>query len=110
MPAAVGNWVIQILVVAIVYALMDMLLPKGGLKNMAKVAIGLMVMLAILHPISEMVMGKGGVGSILDRENTKMQDTLTIKQKELEKSYEDWVWKVYVGDEKNIYENKKGNE
>jgi stage III sporulation protein AF len=106
----IGAWVIQLLVVAIVYTILEIILPSGNLKNFARVSIGLMIMLAILSPLSSMILGGNGMQDIFDREGDAIEQMTNVNNEDMKKSYEEWVWKVYVEGENNNYESEKGND
>jgi stage III sporulation protein AF len=110
MMTEIGGWAVQILVISLTYALMEQFLPQSGLKQLARAAIGLMVMLAILQPVTSMVTGEKDLQMLLGHEVQDLKGTDHDSNETLQKSYEEWIWKVYMDGEKNTYENRKGNE
>lgn len=106
----IGAWVIQLLVIAALYTVLDIILPSGNLKTFARVAIGLMVMLAILSPVSSMISGNGGMQNTFEKTDNAINQISDKNSEDLKKSYEDWVWKVYVEGANNNYESEKGND
>jgi stage III sporulation protein AF len=57
------NWIISIVTIIIFSSLADILLPKGNLKKLAKLVIGLVVIIIILNPILLLVNHQTDVSS-----------------------------------------------
>ncbi len=106
----IGAWIIQLLVIAAVYTVLDILLPSGNLKTFARIAIGLMVMLAILSPLSSALWEHGSLQNAFEKAGDSYDRISDRNSDEMKKSYEEWIWKVYVEGGNNNYESEKGND
>ncbi len=46
------NWAINVATVALLTAMFEMLLPAGNIKKFARVSLGLVMVIALIEPIS----------------------------------------------------------
>lgn len=82
MISSMRNWIISIVTIIIFSTLADILLPKGNLKKLSKLVIGLIVIIVILNPllllINHQQFVSSSISSYIDSFNEKGNSSLSV--------------------------------
>jgi stage III sporulation protein AF len=97
----VRNWVIGIVAAVVIFSLVEIIMPQGDMKKVARMVVGLMMMGVVLSPMLHLLTGDAriqeGVGNYIDA--MEREERANVWQN---KSYTDIVWEVYERQPTNI--------
>ena len=101
---SIRGWILTIAAAVLLFVLLDMLLPNGGVKKVARMALGLLLVAIMVSPLVELL-----TGTALEVELRQYMDAAEQNKMELyyeNKSHKDSAWEVYTRNHNNI----NGNE
>ncbi|AIS52373.1 stage III sporulation protein AF [Thermoanaerobacter kivui] len=90
------NWITQIVYIAILSIILELLVPSSSLKKYAKVAIGLVIMITILNPLISFLKGGANLEAQVFKNNYYLKN-IDIDQisKEAERQRNNLIVKEY---------------
>ena len=90
--SAVSGWLMAVSVIAVIYVILESLLPSSSIKKYALFALSLFTMTLLLSPLISLLKG--------DAKNIKLDFSVNYEEINPE-DYKDFLFKVYTQDKEN---------
>ncbi|MGI6161360.1 MAG: stage III sporulation protein AF [Christensenellales bacterium] len=86
----VAGWIMILIAAAVTISVFELLLPEGGIKNVAALALALVFVLVMLSPLVKLIGGRieagdGSIGGVYEKYDSG----------ELSDLYDSVIWQVY---------------